>query len=145
MMMMPDMTGFYILLGIGLLVGGLVALLKIGLWIWIMTHFFHRSAPYQEPARTAPQSAPKSIKAWLGVIATVLGILTTTVGLVKECSPSQEKPSQPAQQNYYQPPQAGNQCCTPAGRCMLMMTANVGMTCTCMDLYGNFAQGSVCQ
>jgi hypothetical protein len=148
---MMDFTGFYIMMGLGLLVAGLVGLLKLGLWFWIATRVFHRVPPqplYQPqmyPAVQAPPSSAKSIKAWLGVIATVLGILTTTVGLVKECSPSQNQ-TQPASPGY-QPPQQqrmGTACCIQGGACPLMMPEPVGGYCICMDMFGNSAAGTVC-
>jgi hypothetical protein len=36
-------------------------------------------------------------------------------------------------------------CCTYAGNCPMMMVGQVGMVCTCMDVFGNVAQGTVCQ
>lgn len=148
----PDFTGFYILMGVGLLFAGLIALLKLGLWFWVMTHVFHRPGPYRSEPEEAPKApAPSSsIKTWLGIIATALGIVTTSVGLVKECKPeskSHETPSGPVYAPAVTPsvPTLGGFCCTYAGNCPLMMAAPVNTTCTCMDMLGNMAQGTVCQ
>lgn len=139
-----DVTGFYVMLGVGLLLAGLVGLLKLGLWFWVMTRVFHRPGSVAaEPAR--PTSSPaNSLKTWLGIVATALGIVTTSIGIMKECAPSSSS-SAPAGPSYTPSmPSMGSYCCTPAGACVLMMAAAQGSACTCFDMMGNVAMGQVC-
>jgi hypothetical protein len=172
-----DLTGFYIWIGVGLLLAGVVGLVKLGLWVWIMTRVFHHPTPAPPaPAAAEPSGGTASTaKAWLGVIAAALGIVTTVAGLLKECGPA--KPASngsvsngpsytpvtppsytpvtppsytPVTPPSYTPvtpppPTLSAMCCTYAGNCHMMMVGQVGMVCTCMDMFGNIAQGTVCQ
>jgi hypothetical protein len=133
---------FYTWIGIALLIGGLIAVLKIGAWVWLATRVFHRPAP---PSYEPPTHSADSLKKWLSVIATVLGIISTTVGLVKGCQPNRRETPSGYQQPPQQPYEIGSACCTYGGNCMLMAPAPVGSVCTCFDLMGNMAQGTVCR
>lgn len=144
---MVDFTGLYVMIGVGFLLAGVVALLKVGLWFWIMTQFFGH--PPARSRRPPPESPAKSIKTWLGIVSAVLGIATTTVGLVKECSP--EKPSQ-SQQQYddyddYQPyRRAGTICCSGMGECPIVLGGGeIGTFCTCSNILGEVAGGTICR
>jgi hypothetical protein len=98
-------------------------------------------------------------KKTLGVIAGVIGVITATVGLMKECAPEsgaapvyQQQPvyQQPAPQPVYQQPVQqpvySSTCCTTAGNCMMMDGAQlVGAQCFCFNAFGQMAPGTVCQ
>lgn len=141
---MFDMTGFYIIIGIGLLFSALIAALKIGLWVWVATRIFGRPVQqYQDEPVARPGSAANGIKKWLTIIATVLGIVSTTVGLLEKC----EDDPEPQPVRYIQPVrhyQTGTRCCTPQATCMMMAPAQVGSVCTCVGAFGMF-QGTVCK
>lgn len=102
-------------------------------------------------------------KKTLGVIAAAIGVVTATVGLVKECRPESNgapayAPPQPQyqQQPVYQAPQHpqappvqepvySTTCCTAAGSCVMMDGAQlVGGQCFCFDMFGQMATGTVC-
>ncbi len=160
-----DMTGFYILIGVGMLFMGLVALAKVGLWFWIMSQVFHRPGyedRYEERReRGRERKTAEGLKTWLGIVATTLGIVTTAVGLVKECAPEraeveEERPGRlilPDDDYDYegdvdhvvQPPTYSNVCCSGIGNCLLMMRFPVGDGCSCFDLFGNVSPGTVCR
>ena len=145
MMMGPDMTGLYILVGIGFLLAGLIAMAKIGLWFWLLTNFF--SPPGHQRPAPPPKPASSSIKTWLSIIATVLGIVSTSVGLLKKCEsePQRQPPRRDYEETRIVVPERGQICCTHVGNCQMMMPAQVGVTCTCFDILGNMAQGEVCR
>ena len=110
-------------------------------------------------------------KKTLGILAGVIGVVTATVGLVRECAPerggmpayqapqpSYQEPSYQApsyQQPVYQPPPQAqpvqqpvysSTCCSSAGNCMMMTGAEmVGAQCFCFDMLGQMAAGTVCQ
>jgi hypothetical protein len=138
-------TGFWLIIGIGLLFSALVAALKIGLWVWIATRLLGRPVQqYQDEPVARRGSAANGIKTWLTIIATVLGILSTTVGLLEKCN--EPEPVVPAYTPRRTPTTTyGYRCCTSIGNCP-MMTGGMpmGSVCTCMGL-GGFAQGRVCQ
>ena len=131
----------YTLVGLGLIVAGLIVALKIGAWVWFMTRVFHKPVE-SYPARSESAATPDTIKKWLSVVATALGIISTTVGMTKGCGSAQP---QPVQQIVPDQQQLGAICCTYAGNCPLMMNGPIGSTCVCADMFGNVAQGSVCQ
>jgi hypothetical protein len=141
----------YTVIGVMLLVGGLVAAFKIGAWVWLMGRIFHRPGyPVARPESAPAPSSADSIKKWLSVLAAVLGIVSTCVGLLKGCKDDDKReptaaPYQPYQPIYEQPIYGGS-CCTPVGTCPLMTgPAIVGTYCTCMDMMGNMAVGTICR
>jgi hypothetical protein len=144
---------FYTLIGLGLIIGGLIVALKIGAWVWFMTRVLHKPVENYPTRSTENASAPDTIKKWLSVVAAVLGIISTTVGLTKSCGTGTQAQPQPVQQFVpgqpqiipVQPTTMSAICCTAAGNCPMMMTGPVGSACFCADIYGNMAQGSVCQ
>jgi hypothetical protein len=155
------MTGFYILIGVGMLFMGLVALVKVGLWFWLMSQVFHRpdyTERYEERReRGRERKTAEGLKTWLGIVATTLGIVTTTVGLVKECGPEKAAVEEEGgrlilpSEDYegdgdHVVPAYSNVCCSQIGNCVLMMgSLPVGESCSCFDLFGNVAPGRVCR
>jgi hypothetical protein len=137
------MTDFYIIIGLVMLVGAVGAALKIGLWVWIMTAVFRRNPQQYIDEPVVRPGGAGSIKKWLTILSTVLGIISTTVGLLEKCEDDpvvhQNHHTQP-----YRPTQVGSRCCTPYGACAMLMPATVGSVCTCMGMAG-MAQGRVCQ
>jgi len=131
----------YLLFGAFLLIAGLGFALKVGIWVWVATRFFGRPAP-----APAPESSPSTIdnfKKWLAIISTVLGIISTSVGLLEKCNPSSA--TKPAVAPYTSPvaPSVASYCCTPQGRCMMMIALTPGSVCTCVGMFGAF-QGTAC-
>ena len=91
-------------------------------------------------------------KKTLGILAGVIGVVTATVGLVRECAPERggmpayQAPQPSYQEPSYQQPVYSSTCCSSAGNCMMMTGAEmVGAQCFCFDMLGQMAAGTVCQ
>lgn len=133
-----SVTDFYIIIGLVMLVGAIGAALKIGLWMWIASAFFGRQTPAPSPA----SSTADNLKKWLTIVATILGIVSTSVGLLEKCGNSG---SQNVTPSYVPETRMGIRCCTSIGACPMMTGAQpVGSVCTCMGMAG-FVQGRICQ
>jgi hypothetical protein len=144
---MGDMTMFWVIIGLGLLFSALVAALKIGLWVWIATRFFGRPEPPMTTYDRQPVVRPKSfldgLKKWLTIIGAVLGIISTTVGLVKGCE--DDPPDTGRLIMPHQPQKIGYRCCTPQATCQLFTGGMpVGSPCTCVGMFGGIS-GRVCE
>jgi len=121
-----DAELIYILAGIGVMVGA---------WVW--TKSVVKPAPKKGRKSKEPEAevSPQRVKAWLGVVAGVLGLLSTATGMLKSCDSEPPKPAV----------QYGGQCQTDYGVCPMQHVAPVGKACTCFDQFGNFASGNVVQ
>lgn len=157
---MIDDTAFLILVGAMLLLGGLVAVAKVGMWVWLVSRVTHRPVPERETS-----SPLDGVKKLLAVISTALGIVATSVGLARECGwmprheePVRERvievPSRGAEfpgdprwsEDVVEPvvPTASMTCCTSVGSCVMMDGAYpVGSPCYCASYMGPVA-GVVC-
>jgi hypothetical protein len=154
---MANDSGLLILVGAMLLLGGLVAVVKVWMWVWLVGRMTH----HPSPPRTAVPTSLDSFKKFLALISTLLGIVTTCVGLVRECGwmPDREesRPATPAVSpppaaaptfeyqidDVYQPPPSSMVCCTAMGNCMMVYPAVVGTQCFCTGMMGA-AVGTVC-
>jgi hypothetical protein len=137
------MTEVYIIVGLVFLLSGLIAALKIGMWFWIATRIFGRPGQqYQQAPIATVGSAANGLKKWLSIIVTVLGIISTTIGLVEKCGGDSETPPVYNITPYTQPMTLGSRCCTPHGACVLITGAiPIGSPCTCNLVVA----GRVCQ
>jgi hypothetical protein len=142
--------GYVLILGVVLLVAGLGAILKLGLWFWLATHM---TQARRQAAAVAPARPPQSgggIKKTLAIVSTTLGIAATTMGLVKDCGEMVEAPAtvqqQPApmQQPVMQPIYVSPACCTTMGSCIMVDgSLPLGSPCMCFVPTGA-VQGHVC-
>lgn len=155
------------IIGLGLLLAALGAALKIGFWVWLVSRLTPRGreqrrlAVTQPPTSTLPLGAPAApaarssgldtTKKVVTIVAAVLGIVSTTAGLVKDCT---EEP-EPAPHVYPAPqPQPGVQpqpvyqsstCCAGGVSCVMMNGPQaLGTACVCFDAWGNTVPGQVC-
>lgn len=147
----------FLIFGLFLLLAGIGAALKIGAWVWIITRATKtgRESLRATPQDYAPQAAAPvqaksgGLKKHLTIISLILGIISTTVGLVKDCAEEEPQiyrqvPVQP-QPIPQQPVYTSTVCCTGAGSCVLMTgPMPVGSACVCIDAMGNTIPGQVC-
>jgi hypothetical protein len=141
-----DMTVFWLVLGLGLLFSALVAMLKVGLWVWIVSLVLGRPPQYQTALVVRSASMANGLKKWLTIVATILGTISTTVGLVKGCEEASAPVFIPSGQTaQYRPQRNGYRCCTDQGTCDLLFgTMPVGSPCLCtVELVQ--LQGTVCE
>lgn len=138
------MTDFYLIIGLVVLVGAVGAALKIGMWVWIMTSIFGRPQQQYRDEPVVRSGGSGALKKWLTIIATILGIISTTVGLVEKCG-GEEPRYDDRGGRYVQPVQQfGSRCCTPHVTCPMMTPGLVGSVCTCVGM-GGVSQGTVCR
>lgn len=135
-------AGVWLIVGFGLLSAALAGALKVGLWFWFLSRLTG-----QQPQRPSPRASSEGgVMKWLTVIATVLGIISTSVGLLEKCGGSSPTPA--VQTQPYTTPTTntiGYRCCTSMGACPMIMGGQaVGSVCTCMGMAG-YVQGRVCQ
>jgi hypothetical protein len=148
--MMDPFGSMYVLIGIGLLLTGVAAAAKIGMWFWFMSslgRMLHHQNPQYAPASARPSGAP--FMKFVSAASTILGLISTCVGLVKECSPEQRDPETQhagifnVSQSSDSAPKALGACCTPIGNCSLPAGSPVGQACYCPSFVGPMP-GSVC-
>lgn len=161
-----------IVIGVGLLIVGLFLVLNITTLIWMRSALGRKSSGSErgEEESKAPSAAHK-VKSWIGVIAALVGLMTTIGGAAKSCDSAPSSPSsiavQPPSTGYppitppvvppkqepqqYMPQQQqpqqqqwSAQCCTVYGNCQMMQIGAIGQECFCMDQMGNYATGNVC-
>ena len=144
---------FYALIGLLLLVVGISAVIKIWAGVWIATHLFHRTFPAAHASEPEPKAhAADGVKKWISVIAAGLGAVSTAAALLKDCRGDEERRTN-SSPSYSQPvvvqpvqPQQGTICCTQMGQCQIIIGAGVmGALCTCTDMLGNVAMGTICR
>ncbi|MHC4507744.1 MAG: hypothetical protein ACYTAO_02155 [Planctomycetota bacterium] len=139
------MTDLYIIFGLVVLAGAIGAALKIGLWVWIMTAVFRRHPQQYIDEPVVRPGGAGTVKKWLAILGTILGLVSTTMGILEKC-----EDDDPVQHHYTQPYRPthrvimGQKCCTQYGQCVMMAPAVVGSVCTCFGLAG-MAQGTVCR
>lgn len=140
------MFDFYLIFGAVILVVALGAALKIGLWVWVMTRIFGRPPQQYLDEPVARSGGAGSVKKWLAILGTVLGIISTSVGLVEKCSNDDPEPVRYIMPPRPQPMQQrlGQRCCTPSVSCMMVAPGLVGSVCTCVGFAG-MIEGRVCE
>jgi hypothetical protein len=141
-----DMTAFWLVIGLGLLFSAMVAMVKVGLWVWIVSLVLGRPPQYRGAPAIRSASVADGLKKWLTIVATILGIISTTVGLVKGCEEESAPVFIPSGQTaQYWPQRNGYRCCTDQGACDLLFgTMPVGSPCLCTMLLVQL-QGTVCE
>lgn len=135
------MIDFYLIIGVSMLFVALGAALKIGLWVWVMTRIFGRPPQQYMDAPVVRRGGAGGVAKWLTILGTVLGIISTTVGLVEKCG-KEDKVSV----RYVMPeqPQLGSRCCTPMAICPMVQPGQIGSVCTCVGWAG-MIEGKVCE
>ena len=134
------------IIGICLLFAALGAALKIGLWVWIMTRIFGRPPQQYMDAPVARRGGAGGVMKWLTILGTILGIVSTTVGLVEKCDKDDPEPVRYVMPPRPEPmrPTLGQRCCTPTVSCPMMMPGQIGSVCTCVGMMG-MIEGRVCE
>jgi len=153
---MIDDSAFLVLVGAMLLLGGLIAVVKVGMWVWLVSRVTHRPLPPREETGSLD-----GIKKLLAVVSTALGIVATCVGLARECGwilsqaepvrervievpvPREEEIPVRWQEDIVPTPTTSMMCCTPMGNCVMVYPAPVGSQCFCAGMMGAVA-GMVC-
>jgi len=155
------------LVGLGLLLAALGAALKIGFWVWLASRLTRRGREEQRVAATqfpthahaAAAAAPPATrnsgldttKKIVTIVAAILGIVSTTVGLVKDCSdePESSAPAYPSAEPRPgvepRPVYQSTTCCAVGVSCVILNGPQpLGSVCVCIDALGNTVPGRVC-